>query len=80
AAGQQAMTGYGPIEGEPLLRKTYATHLAALYGAALSAGNIHITAGCNQAFMCTAIALAGAGETVARTNPFYFNDDTTLSM
>ncbi|WP_454857932.1 aminotransferase [Rhizobium binxianense] len=79
-AGQQAMTGYGPIEGEPLLRKTYAAHVAELYGAAISAGNIHITAGCNQAFMCAAIALAGAGDTVALTNPFYFNHDTTLSM
>lgn len=79
-AGQQAMTGYGPIEGEPLLRKTYAAHITELYGAAISAGNIHITAGCNQAFMCAAIALAGAGDTVALTNPFYFNHDTTLSM
>ncbi|WP_416067046.1 aminotransferase [Rhizobium sp. ZK1] len=79
-AGQQAMTGYGPIEGEPLLRKTYAAHVAELYGAAITAGNIHITAGCNQAFMCAAIALAGAGDTVALTNPFYFNHDTTLSM
>lgn len=80
AAGQQAMTGYGPIEGEPLLRSAYAAHLAELYGADISAGNIHITAGCNQAFMCAAIALAGAGDTVALTNPFYFNHDTTLSM
>ncbi|GAA3069703.1 aminotransferase [Rhizobium viscosum] len=79
-AGQQAMTGYGPIEGEPLLRKTYAAHVAELYGVDISAGNIHITAGCNQAFMCAAIALAGAGDTVALTNPFYFNHDTTLSM
>jgi aspartate/methionine/tyrosine aminotransferase len=79
-AGQQAMTGYGPIEGEPLLRKTYAAHVAELYGADISGGNIHITAGCNQAFMCAAIALAGAGDTVALTNPFYFNHDTTLSM
>ncbi|RKD35657.1 aminotransferase [Rhizobium sp. WW_1] len=79
-AAQQAMTGYGPIEGEPVLRKAYAAHVAELYGADISAGNIHITAGCNQAFMCAAIALAGAGDTVALTNPFYFNHDTTLSM
>lgn len=79
-AGQQAMTGYGPIEGEPALRKAYAAHVAELYGADISAANIHITAGCNQAFMCAAIALAGAGDTVALTNPFYFNHDTTLSM
>jgi aspartate/methionine/tyrosine aminotransferase len=80
AAGQQAMTGYGPIEGEPLLRQAYAAHVAEVYGADISADNIHITAGCNQAFMCTTIALAGAGDTVALTNPFYFNHDTTLSM
>ncbi|RUM08682.1 aminotransferase [Rhizobium chutanense] len=80
AAGQQGMTGYGPIEGEPLLRKTYAAHVAEVYGADISAGNIQITAGCNQAFMCAAIAVAGAGDTVALTNPFYFNHDTTLSM
>ncbi|MDK4722876.1 aminotransferase [Rhizobium sp. CNPSo 3968] len=79
-AAQQAMTGYGPIEGEPLLRQIYAAHVAELYGADISADNIHITAGCNQAFMCTAIALAGAGDTIALTNPFYFNHDTTLSM
>ena len=79
-AAQQAMTGYGPIEGEHLLRQAYAAHVAEVYGADISAGNIHITAGCNQAFMCTAIALAGAGDTVALTNPFYFNHDTTLSM
>jgi len=79
-AAQQAMTGYGPIEGEPLLRQIYAAHVAELYGADIFADNIHITAGCNQAFMCTAIALAGAGDTVALTNPFYFNHDTTLSM
>ncbi|WP_337269193.1 aminotransferase [Oryzifoliimicrobium ureilyticus] len=79
-AAQQALTGYGPIEGEPLLRQTYAAHVSEVYGAKIAASNIHITAGCNQAFMCTAIALAGPGDTVALTNPFYFNHDTTLSM
>ncbi len=55
-------------------------HMSKVYGASVSAANIHITAGCNQAFMSAAIALAGSGDTVALTNPFYFNQETTLSM
>ncbi|MBB4103332.1 aminotransferase [Allorhizobium borbori] len=80
AASTTASTGYGPIEGDTTLRTAYARHVSALYGAALGAENIHITAGCNQAFIATVIALAGAGETVLLTNPFYFNHETTLSM
>ncbi|UFS83890.1 MULTISPECIES: aminotransferase [Rhizobium] len=80
AASSPKMTGYGPIEGEGVLREAYARHMSALYGAAVSSDNIHITAGCNQAFMSVAIALAGCGDTVALTNPFYFNQETTLSM
>jgi aspartate/methionine/tyrosine aminotransferase len=79
-AGAQEMTGYGPIEGEPDLRDAYAEHMSNVYGAAIRSDNIHITAGCNQAFMCVAIALAGAGDTVALTNPFYFNHESTLAM
>jgi aspartate/methionine/tyrosine aminotransferase len=79
-ASAQAMTGYGPIEGEPALRDAYAEHMSDLYGAAIRPSNIHITAGCNQAFMCVAIALAGSGDTVALTNPFYFNHESTLAM
>lgn len=80
AASSSKMTGYGPIEGEGVLREAYAQHMSTLYGAAVSPDNIHITAGCNQAFMSAAIALAGSGDTVALTNPFYFNQETTLSM
>ncbi|SIQ34003.1 hypothetical protein SAMN05880582_1011528 [Rhizobium sp. RU20A] len=80
AAASTASTGYGPIEGEPGLRAAYARHAGAVYGAALEAGNIHITAGCNQAFIVTMMALAGAGDTVLVTNPFYFNHETTLTM
>ncbi len=80
AAASTASSGYGPIEGEAGLRAAYATHVAALYGADVTAGNIHITAGCNQAFIVTMMALAGAGDTVLVTNPFYFNHETTLTM
>jgi aspartate/methionine/tyrosine aminotransferase len=80
AAASPELTGYGPIEGETVLRKAYAEHVSAVYGADVGPENIHVTAGCNQAFMCTSIALLASGDTIALTNPFYFNHETTLSM
>jgi len=80
AAGSRSYTGYGAIEGETMLRTAYAAHVSELYGTPVTAANIHITSGANQAFMCLAMAVAGHGDTVAMTNPFYFNQQTTLSM
>ncbi|THK38334.1 aminotransferase [Ensifer sp. MPMI2T] len=80
ASASTAYTGYGAIEGEAELRVAYATHVAGLYGAAITADNIHVTSGCNQAFMCAVMAIAGAGDTVLMTNPYYFNQETTLAM
>ncbi|MCA1442595.1 aminotransferase [Ensifer sp. IC4062] len=80
ASASTAYTGYGAIEGEAELRAAYAAHVADLYGAAITADNIHITSGCNQAFMCAVMAIAGAGDTVLMTNPYYFNQETTLAM
>ncbi len=80
AAASPAYTGYGAIEGEDVLRAAYATHVSGVYGASVTAENIHITSGCNQAFISTVMAIAGAGDTVLMTNPFYFNQETTLSM
>lgn len=73
-------TGYGPIEGETALRAAYAQHIAGVYGAGFAAGNIHITSGCNQAFIATAIAVCKAGDAVLMTDPYYFNQQTTLAM
>jgi aspartate/methionine/tyrosine aminotransferase len=80
SAASPAFTGYGAIEGEHVLRSAYAMHVSSLYNASISARNIHITSGCNQAFISTVIAIAGAGDTVLMTNPFYFNQETTLAM
>lgn len=79
-AASRAYTGYGPIEGEDGLRAAYAEHISAVYGAPLAAGNVHVTAGCNQAFISAAMAVAGAGDTVLMTDPYYFNQETTLAM
>lgn len=80
AAASPAYAGYGAIEGEAELRQAYAEHVAALYAAAVTADNIQITSGCNQAFTAAAVAIAGAGDTVLMTNPYYFNQETTLAM
>lgn len=79
-ASRQEFTNYGDIEGEPVLRETYAAHASKVYGTQLSPANIHITSGGNQAFMCLVMAVANAGEAVALPMPFYFNHDTTLAM
>lgn len=79
-AASRAYTGYGPIEGEESLRKAYAAHLSEAYALPLAAGNVHVTAGCNQAFICAAMATAGAGDAVLMTDPYYFNQETTLAM
>jgi aspartate/methionine/tyrosine aminotransferase len=80
AAASRDYTGYGAIEGEAVLREAYASHVSELYAAEVGSANIHITSGCNQAFISVAMAIAGAGDTLVLTNPFYFNHETTLSM
>ncbi len=80
AAGSPGFAGYGPIEGEPELRQAYSHDVAEVYGSDVSAADIHITSGCNQAFVAVMMALAGAGDRVLMTNPCYFNHETSLAM
>lgn len=80
AAGSVAMTGYGSIEGEPELRDAYVSWVSNIYAAEIKPSNIHVTSGCNQAFMVAAMAIAGPGDRVLLTNPCYFNHETTLKM
>ncbi|PSH65569.1 aspartate/tyrosine/aromatic aminotransferase [Phyllobacterium brassicacearum] len=80
AAASLDYMNYGPIEGETSLRGAYAAHVSELYGAEIAGGNIHITSGCNQAFISAAMAVAAAGDTVLMSDPYYFNHETTLSM
>jgi hypothetical protein len=80
AAGSPRTAGYGPIEGEDALRLAYAHDLNALYGGDVDAADVHVTAGCNQAFAAAVLALIGPGERVALLSPYYFNHQTTLAM
>lgn len=79
-SGSPKFCGYGAIEGEPELRSAYANHVADSYAAPLAAHNIHITAGCNQAFVAAVMAVAGHGDTVLMVSPYYFNHELTLAM
>jgi aspartate/methionine/tyrosine aminotransferase len=80
AAASPAYAGYGDIEGEQVLRETYAAHVSNLYGAPVAAGEIQITSGCNQAFFAAMLALAAPGDNVILIRPFYFNHEMTLDM
>ena len=80
AAASPAYTSYGDIEGEMVLRKTYAAHVSSLYGCPVAPDAIQITSGCNQAFFAAMLALAGPGDDVILVRPFYFNHEMTLAM
>ncbi len=71
---------YTEIEGRPALRAALAGHTAALYGGAVEAAEVSITAGCNQAFCLAITALAGPGDEVILPTPYYFNHRMWLDM
>ncbi|MDQ0395246.1 aminotransferase [Labrys monachus] len=80
SAGEAATASYGPIQGDTVLRKGYAAHVAALYGGDVDWRDVAITTGCNQAFFIAAIAVAKAGDSVLLPTPWYFNHKMTLDM
>ncbi|HHX90322.1 MAG TPA: aminotransferase [Paracoccus sp.] len=71
---------YSPVLGEPALRRALGARMSALYGGTVSAEQVALTSGCNQAF-CAAIAtLAGPGDEVILPKPWYFNHQMWLTM
>jgi aspartate/methionine/tyrosine aminotransferase len=71
---------YSDILGVPALREELAASLSADYRAPIAAENVAITAGCNQAFAATMMALAVAGDNVVLPVPYYFNHHMWLEM
>jgi len=71
---------YSEILGIPALREALASSLSADYQARILPENIAITAGCNQAFAATMMALAEAGDNVVLPVPYYFNHHMWLEM
>jgi aspartate/methionine/tyrosine aminotransferase len=79
-AADPASAKYGPIEGDGALREAYARDVVATYGADIGVDDVAITAGCNQAFMVAAMALAKAGDSILLPSPWYFNHKMALDM
>lgn len=71
---------YCPQEGLPHLREAFAAEVSSAYSAAISADNVLITAGCNQAFCLIASTLADKGDQIILPRPFYFNHDMWLRL
>lgn len=72
--------GYGAIEGESTLREAYATQVSKQYSAQIDPQMTHITAGCNQAFVASLIALTQAGDRILLSSPCYFNHEASARM
>jgi aspartate/methionine/tyrosine aminotransferase len=71
---------YGPVLGLPALRAEIATQWSATYGGAVLPSQVAITQGCNQAFCAVMATLAGPGDEVILTTPWYFNHKMWLDM
>ena len=80
AAGTQAAAKYGDIYGDEGLRQALSTEISARFRGKVTADNIAITSGCNQAFVLAIMALAKAGDNVLLPAPWYFNHQMTLQM
>lgn len=80
AAGTLAAARYGDIYGDENLRAALATDVSARYAARVTADEIAITSGCNQAFVLVAMTLAKAGDNILLPVPWYFNHQMTLDM
>ncbi|MEO9166898.1 MAG: aminotransferase [Aestuariivirga sp.] len=72
--------GYTEILGIKPLREAYAAHLSKAYNAEVTATEVGITSGCNQAFAAAIMALAEPGDNVILPSPWYFNHSMWLSM
>ena len=71
---------YTDIEGIAELRSALASDVQNLYGGTAQSDDVLITAGCNQAFMLSIMAICDPGSSVILPSPWYFNHKMTLDM
>ena len=71
---------YGPDLGLPALRAELAAQTGAHYGGQVSADQVAITAGCNQAYTAAIATLCAPGDEVILPTPWYFNHKMWLTM
>ena len=74
------LSRYGLVLGQPDLREALAANISKSYQADVGVGQVAITAGANQAFCLTMLALCEPGDEVIVPVPFYFNHDMWLRM
>ncbi len=79
-AHEPSTGGYTDIFGIMPLREAYAAHISADYAARISATEVAITTGCNQAFAAAIMSVAKAGDNVIIPVPYYFNHQMWLTM
>lgn len=71
---------YGAVLGQDALRAELARKMSDHYAAEISAQQVAITAGCNQAFAATIAAICKDGDQVILPTPWYFNHKMWLDM
>ena len=71
---------YGPVLGLPALREEVAARWTADYGGTVTADQVAITSGCNQAFAAAIATLCAEGDEVILPVPYYFNHRMWLDM
>ncbi|MEM8776625.1 MAG: aminotransferase [Pseudomonadota bacterium] len=71
---------YGPVLGRADLREEVAIQWRDAYGGEISAAQVAITSGCNQAFSAAITSLCNEGDEVILPTPWYFNHKMWLDM
>ena len=71
---------YTDIFGIPELRSAIAFHMSEDYAGRISADEVCVTSGCNQAFAAAIMAIAKAGDNVVVPVPYFFNHTMWLGM
>ncbi|WP_417261379.1 aminotransferase [Celeribacter sp.] len=71
---------YGPVLGLPELRSQIAKDWSSAYHADITADQVAITAGCNQAFTSVMSTIAAPGDEVILVAPWYFNHKMWCDM
>ncbi|WP_368183642.1 aminotransferase [Aestuariibius sp. HNIBRBA575] len=71
---------YGPVLGLPALKSELATQWSAAYQGSITADQVGITSGCNQAFSATISMLCDQDDEVILPIPYYFNHRMWLDM
>ncbi len=74
AAADPASAKYGAINGDAALREAYAAEIG------VEPAQVVITAGCNQAFFATLMAVASAGDNVLLPVPWFWNHQQSCQM